>query len=191
MKKTLFALLAFIFMLAAGAGAKGEKMKVLIVYGSFMGSTKEVAEAVKKELEIKNCAVDISPAATASGDISGYSLVILGSAIHGARPHPDILAYVEKNREALKKTNAAVFIVCSTITSANKKTKEKAEHYPEQVAVGFTPFSTAVFGGMIGEPKSGFERFMAKLFLGLENFGDFRDWEKIKAWADGLAELVK
>jgi menaquinone-dependent protoporphyrinogen IX oxidase len=188
MKKTLLALLAFMFIFTTGISAKGEKMKVLIIYGSFMGSTKEVSEAVKKELETKNCSVDISPAASATGDISGYSLVILGSAIHGATPHPDVLAYVGKNREALKKAKTAVFIVCATITSANRKIKEKAEHYPEKIAVGFTPVSTAVFGGVLGEPRNGFERFMAKLFLGLEKFGDFREWPKIKEWA---ASLVK
>ncbi len=185
MKKFLIIILAMA-LFPAGYAKEGKMKKVYLVYGSFMGSTKETAEYMKKTLDKAGCKAEISAASQASGDLSGYDLVILGSAIHGAAPHPDIIAYVQKNREALGKVPVAVFIMCATITSSNQGTREKAGHYPEMVAVGFTPVSTAVFGGMIGEPKSGFERFMAKLFMGIEKFGDFRDWEKIKEWTLSL-----
>jgi menaquinone-dependent protoporphyrinogen IX oxidase len=185
MKKILIAL--FTMLIFASAQAKVEKVKnILIVYGSFKGSTKETVEFMKKELEGKKCKVTISTAAQANDDLSKYDLVILGSAIQGAKPHPDILAYIEKNRDALKKMKTAVFIMCATISSEKKKTRDKAELYPDQVAVGFTPVSKAVFGGMITPPKNRFEKFMAKMFLGIENFGDFRDWGKIKKWVTGL-----
>ncbi len=185
MKKILIALLAlFIF---TSAQAKVEKVKnVLIVYASFKGSTRETAEFMKKELEVKKCNVTISQASQSTDDLSKYNLVILGSAINGAKPHPDILSYVEKNRVALNKVKTAVFIMCATITSEKKKTRDKAELYPDQIAVGFTPVSKIVFGGMITPPKNGFEKFMAKMFLGIEKFGDFRDWEKIRKWVTGL-----
>ncbi len=170
------------------AKAKGEHMKkALIVYGSFMGSTIEVANAVKEELEKAGFAVDARAAGENVPDMSGYSLVVLGSAIHGAAPHPDITAFVAENCGKLKQARTAVFIVCATITSANAKIRAKAEKYPEKVAVCFTPASTAVFGGVLGAPKGGFERFMAGLFLGLKEFGDFRDWVKIRQWAKSLA----
>ena len=181
MKKILIALLALLIL--TSAHAKVEKVKnVLIVFASFKGSTRETAEFMKKELESKKINVTISQASQTNNDLSKFDLIILGSAINGAKPHPDMLAYVEKNRESLKKTKTAVFIMCATITSEKKKTREKAERYPDQVAVGFTPVSKAVFGGMITPPKNRFEKFMASLFLGIEKFGDFRDWEKIKKW---------
>ena len=185
MRKIMFFILAML-LFSAGYAKEMKMEKVYIVYGSFMGSTKETAEFMKKELDKAGCSAQIAPAAQASADISGYDLVILGSAIHGAAPHPDIVAYVERNREALNKVPVAVFIMCATITSSDENTRKKAASYPGKVAVGFKPVSAAVFGGVIGEPKNDLERFMAKLFMGIEKFGDFRDWDKIKAWALSL-----
>ena len=57
------------------AKAKGEHMKkALIVYGSFMGSTIEVANAVKEELEKAGFAVDARAAGENVPDMSGYSV---------------------------------------------------------------------------------------------------------------------
>jgi len=188
MKKIIIALLAI--MIYAGVQAKDTNVKnVLIVYASFMGSTQETAEFMAKELKALKHNVKVVSASAAAEDISKYDLLILGSAIHGGTPHPDMTKYVADNYTALTKAKAAVFIQCATITSAKEYTREKAKHYPEKVAIGFTPVSTAVFGGVVAEPKSGFEKFMGKLFLGLEKYGDFRNWEEIKKWTSGLISL--
>jgi menaquinone-dependent protoporphyrinogen IX oxidase len=185
MKKILSAIL--VLTVFSGVQAKAEKMKnILIVYASFKGSTLETAEFMKKELEGKKCNVTISSAGLSKDDISEFDLIILGSAIQGAKIHPDMTSYIDKNREALKKKKTAVFIMCATITSEKKKTREKAELYPDQVATGFTPVSKIVFGGMITPPKNRFEKFMAGWFLGIEKFGDFRNWDKIRKWVTGL-----
>jgi len=188
MKKIIIALLAF--MIFAGAQAKDANVKnILIVYASFMGSTQETAEFMAKELKALKHNVKAVPAAAAAEDISKYDLLILGSAIHGGAPHPDMTKYVADNYIALTKTKAAVFIQCATITSSSAVTREKAKRYPQKVAIGFTPVSTAVFGGVVAEPKSGFEKFMGKMFLGLEKYGDFRNCEEIKKWTVGLINL--
>ena len=60
--------------------AKENKMgNILIVYGSFNGSTKEVAEKMKSILETENYSVDIMPPANKKIDISKFDLIILGS----------------------------------------------------------------------------------------------------------------
>lgn len=173
-------ILASPFIYAKETGMKN----ALIVYGSFMGSTKEVAERIKATLETRKYTVDIAPAASATGAINGYDLVVLGSAIHGATPHPDVLAYVEKNKTALQKARTAVFIVCITITSNKADKREAASHYPEKVAIGFTPVSTAVFGGICGD-AGWFGNLMGELILGVKT-GDYRDWKKIEEWAISL-----
>jgi menaquinone-dependent protoporphyrinogen oxidase len=187
MKKLILAL--FAIMIFTAAQAKDANVKnILIVYGSFMGSTQETAEFMAKELKTLKHNVKVLPASAAAEDISKYDLLILGSAIHGGAPHPDMTKYVADNYTALTKAKAAVFIQCATITSAKEYAREKAKRYPEKVAIGFTPVSTAVFGGVVTEPKNGFEKFMGKLILGLEKYGDFRNWEEIKAWTISLMQ---
>lgn len=188
MKKIIIALLAM--MLLTAAQAKDANMKnILIVYASFMGSTQETAEFMAKELKALKHNVKVTPAAAAAEDISKYDLLILGSAIHGGAPHPDMVKFAADNYTALTKAKTAVFIQCATITSSSAVTREKAKQYPKKVAIGFTPVSTAVFGGVVAEPKSKFEKFMGKMFLGLEKYGDFRNWEEIKKWTVGLINL--
>lgn len=188
MKKIIIAL--FALMIFAAAQAKDTNVKnVLIVYASFMGSTQETAEFMEKELKALKHNVKVISASAAAEDLSKYDLLILGSAIHGGAPHPDMTKYVADNYTALTKAKAAVFIQCATITSAKEYTREKAKRYPQKVAIGFTPVSTAVFGGVVTEPKNGFEKFMGKLILGLEKYGDFRNWEEIKKWTVELTEL--
>ncbi|MBN2754647.1 MAG: flavodoxin domain-containing protein [Candidatus Goldbacteria bacterium] len=188
MKKIIMMLLGI--MIFSAAQAKDANVKnILIVYGSFMGSTQETAEFMAKELKALKHNVKTVPAASAAEDISKYDLLILGSAIHGGAPHPDMTKYVADNYTALTKAKAAVFIQCATITSAKEYTREKAKRYPQKVAIGFTPVSTAVFGGLVTEPKNGFEKFMGKLILGLEKYGDFRNWDEIKKWTLSLVEL--
>ena len=118
-------------------------------------------------------------------DMSKYALVVIGSAIHGAQPHPSAVEFVNANREALGKKNTAVFIVCITITSSKQDLREKASHYPELLSAGFKPVSTAVFAGKAND-AGWFANKMGEWILGIK-IGDFRDWAGIKAWAEELA----
>ena len=184
MKKTL--LLLLFILLAQIMFAKETHMKnALVVYASFMGSTKEVAAKIKETLEDKGCKVDVMAAENKAVDLSKYGLVVIGSAIHGAQPHPDVVEFVNMNREALNKKPTAVFIVCITITSSKQDLREKAGHYPELIAVGFKPVSTAVFGGKAND-GGWFGNMMGEWIMGIKT-GDFRDWEKIETWAGEIA----
>jgi menaquinone-dependent protoporphyrinogen oxidase len=162
---------------------------VLIVYGSFLGSTKEIAEKLKTTLENKKISVDIMAAENKKEELAGYDMIIIGSAIHGAQPHPAVIGFIEKNRDALKLKRTAVFIVCITITSDKPDKKEAASRYPDKVAIGFTPVSTAVFAGTARD-AGWFGNWMGKMILGIKP-GDYRDWKKIEEWTVSLVENIK
>jgi menaquinone-dependent protoporphyrinogen IX oxidase len=159
--------------------------KILIVYASFKGATMEIAQKMKVILEVNNCAVDIEPAANHVRDLSDYDLVILGCAIHGDTPHPAMIEFVQANSGGLKMKETAIYMVCITITSTKAGKRENAAHYPEKISLGFTPYRTAVFGGIAGD-AGWFGNLMAKLILGVRP-GDFRDWKKIENWTLSLA----
>ena len=180
--------LFLVFLLSGQISANEGKMKnVLIVYGSFSGSTKEVAEKMKSTLEKNKLRVDAMAADANKMDLKKYDLVIIGSAIRGDTPHEKVLGFVKANKEELEKKKVALFIVCITITSKYDEKRKNAEKYPGKIAGGLTPVSTAVFAG--NAPSSGwFANIMGNLFLGIKP-GDFRDWDKINEWVISLLKL--
>jgi menaquinone-dependent protoporphyrinogen oxidase len=183
--------LALMMLFAAqSAIAKDGAMKnVLMVHGSFAGSTVEIAERLAAGLRTNGCIAAAAPATDKAVDLAGYDLVVIGAAIRGGRPHPAVGRFIEANRVALGSKQVAVFAVCITIASTMESKRKAARVYPDLVANGAPPVSKVVFAG--NAPSSGwFGNTMGKPTLGIAP-GDYRDWPKIDAWARSLAELPR
>jgi len=178
-------LLVSMVLLAAGAAdAKEADVKsALIVYGSYAGSTAEIADSMKVALGRTGVTAYTIPASGLTVDPSPYDLVVIGSAIHGGRPHPKVGEFIAANRAELGRKKVAVFAACITITSVKEDRRRAAQAYPGLVAHGLSPVSTAVFAGK-APPSGWFGNLMGKLVLGITP-GDYRDWKKAEDW--GLA----
>lgn len=180
--KIKYILLTLALMINLSTLQSNEKNKnILIVYGSFSGSTKEIVDSMKTYLAASSAVVDIMPAEKNKIDVSKYDMIVIGSAIHGNAPHPKILEFINMNRDELSKKKVAIFIVCGTITSTKKSKRDNALTYPDKVAKGLKPVSKTVFAGYLAPSKNKFEAFMGKTLLGVVS-GDYRDWGKIKKW---------
>jgi menaquinone-dependent protoporphyrinogen oxidase len=184
-------LLAAAILLAVQlSGAKDVHVKnALIVYGSYAGSTAEIADSMKAALGRAGVTAYAIPASGLTVDLSPYDLVVIGSAIHGARPHPKVGEFIAANRTELERKKLAVFAVSIMITSVREGARKAAEAYPDKVAHGLAPISTAVFAGK-APPSNWFGSLMGKLILGITP-GDYRDWKKIEAWAVSLPGLAE
>jgi menaquinone-dependent protoporphyrinogen oxidase len=66
------------------SGEDNMEKKVLVAYASKCGSTGETAKAVAEEIAARGKSVDVRPAENVK-DISGYSAVVLGSAVRFGR----------------------------------------------------------------------------------------------------------
>ncbi|MFA4839960.1 MAG: flavodoxin domain-containing protein [Candidatus Neomarinimicrobiota bacterium] len=161
---------------------------ILIVYGSYSGSTAEIATKMKTTLDNLNCKTVLMPASAVQTDLTQYDLIVIGSAIHGDRPHENVIKFIDVNRSALSKKKVTVFAVCSTITSTNEKRKAHALTYPDKIANGLKPVDKAVFGGKI-PPAGWLGNLMGKMILGVTP-GDYRNWNKISVWATSLVKIV-
>jgi len=158
---------------------------ILIVYGTYAGSTAEVASAIKTTLGNLTCQVDLRPASADVIDLNPYDLIIIGSAIHGGRPHETVSRFIALNGDSLSQKPIAVFTVCATITSSIEKRRTHALTYPATVAGSLQPVATAIFGGIAGS-SGRFVNWLGKQIMGVTP-GDYRDWEQIRAWATRLA----
>lgn len=163
---------------------------VLIVYSSFSGSTKEIVDSMKAYISNNLTIVDAFPAMKEKKELSKYDLIIIGSAIRGNAPHPQILEFIDVNRVELNSKKIAVFAVCGTITSTKRKKRENALTYPDKVSHGLNVYKKEVFAGNMPSSGKKSDDFMAKLFLGIVT-GDFRDWAKIKEWSSEIIRETK
>ena len=181
MRKQIILTLSIILLMNISLFSQNTKKKILIAYGSFSGSTKEIVDSMETHLTNNSFKVDILSAEKNKIDLSEYDFILIGSAIHGNAPHPKILEFIDINRVELNSKEIAVFVVCGTITSSKKSKRENALTYPNKVAYGLKSIDEVVFAGNMPSNGKKFEDFMCKLFLGFVP-GDYRNWGKIKEW---------
>ena len=164
--------------------------KILVAYASKCGSTGEVAEAIGQVLCDAGAVVDVRLAQNVT-DVSPYRAVIVGSAIRSSKWLPEAVEFVEMHRETLSRVPVAYFLTSLTTVQDTEETRRVAvaclDPVREQVPQ-VQPVDVGIFAGKLDFGKL---PFMYRLVWpltpgGSVGAGDYRDWEAIRAWADGL-----
>lgn len=159
-------------------------MNVLIAYAGWLGSTKEIADDIGRTLVAQEGTVDVRPAQQVAS-LQGYDAVVLGAAVRYGKLHPDMTAFVERQRAELAQLPAACFVVCGFAASPAEDKQREAAAYLEPLRAALAPVSTAVFAGAsLRERTPLLERLM--LWWVSAPYGDFRDWNAIRTWAASL-----
>lgn len=166
-------------------------MNVLVSYASRMGSTREIAERIASKLREGGLEVT-TEAAERTGDIAGYDAFVVGSGVYAGHWLEEATDFVWRNRTILAERPVWLFssgpVGTSATTHAPTDPKEIAE-----VVGAIDPRGIVVFAGALDRhllDESGLgraERFVAKRFV---PEGDFRDWDKIEAWAGDIARAL-
>jgi menaquinone-dependent protoporphyrinogen oxidase len=161
--------------------------RVLVGYATRNGATVGVAEAIGRTLESRGFDVDVRPFAEHPIP-SDYDFAVLGSAINGGRWLPEALSYVEANEEALRAMPTATFCVHAMNCGDTEKKSLKRRAYIDEVRARIAPAAEGYFAGVgpLSGATSVFAGWAFRAFGG-DVEGDGRDWEKIDAWAQGLA----
>jgi menaquinone-dependent protoporphyrinogen oxidase len=168
--------------------------KILVTYASRTGTTAEVAEAIGKTLAENGAQVDVLAMKDVK-DLTPYRAVVAGSAIRGSKWLPEGLQFIEANRAALSQKPFAEFTVCITIAMSNSEQYRQAvAKWVEPVRNQVKPVSEGFFAGRLDFTKLPFnwDTLMLRLTVALGIFprGDRRDWNAIRAWAEGLKPLL-
>ncbi len=182
--------------------------RILVVYASRTGSTKEVAGEIARQMssapgkgeEIRAEAHALpmgGPGGTANSagaetpappDPRDWDAVVVGAPVNGMRWLPEALSFVERNRAALASRPTAYFLLSVALTGKGLFTKkvrsclDPASALAKPVALGF-------FGGYMSAQPPAVLRF----FFGLrkDQPKDGRDWEAIGRWARETADAFR
>ena len=193
--------------------------KVLVVYATRHGSTKETAEGVAEELRAAGAEVELCEASSAPAP-DGYDAVVVGAPMIMGW-HKEARRYVRKHRDALARVPFALFVAAASLTedglsevrtvpvakdpwlvkqpgdAAKLRRKERyalPSHYLGDIldaCAPARPCTAAFFAGCLDlTTMNVFEKLFVLLVVGATP-GDSRHDDFVREWASGLPELLR
>jgi menaquinone-dependent protoporphyrinogen oxidase len=162
-------------------------MSVLVVVASRHGATRGIAEAIGCRLSEHGVDAIVANADEAE-EVTGYDAVVIGSAVYMGKWQEAARGFVDEHVGALAVLPVWLFS-SGPIGDPPKPSPEDAVDVRKIVALTGAR-DHRVFGGELVKNRLTFaERAVVGAFHAPE--GDFRNWDEIAAWADGIAEAVQ
>lgn len=155
--------------------------RVLVVFASRHGSTREIAEAIGDVLRDADLSVDVLPMGEVVS-LARYDAVVIGSAVYVGRWLADARAFVERRIMELSRRPVWLFSSGPVDESANGADVPPVRSVAA-VAQRLAARGHATFGGRVGPDMTGpSERWVLR--------GDWRDFGAIRRWATGIADEI-
>jgi menaquinone-dependent protoporphyrinogen oxidase len=167
-------------------------MSVLVVWASRLGSTREIAERIAGRLAEDGLEAR-AESATDAKIRPDDEAVVIGSAIYAGRWLAPGLEFARRNLPPLARRPVWLF----SVGPVGHRAVNAAPIEPKDVVElerMFSPREHRVFAGALDRSEihdadfSRVERFVGRHFV---PEGDFRDWDAIDHWADGIATWLK
>jgi menaquinone-dependent protoporphyrinogen oxidase len=160
---------------------------VLVAHSGRHGGTRQIAEVIARELRETGLTVDVRDAADVA-TVDGYAAVVVGSALYYHRWRPDAVRLLEHHARDL--AERPVWLFHSGPCGPGAATHQVS--LPANVALLAARIDaerTATFGGRL-DPAT-VRGLIPRLMASGHRAGDFRDWDRIKAWARDVGRRVR
>ena len=174
-----------IYLIENSYGDKGMPNSILVVYGTWAGSTAEVADFIGKILAEGGYRVDVKPVESVKSP-AGYHAVIIGSAIRAGKVKPEVMDFVKSHKSELQKIPTAYFVVCMTMKDDTPDNRKTVNAYLDPLRGQVKPVDEGLFADKMDYSRLGFFARIAVQYFVKVPEGDFRNWNGIKAWAQAL-----
>lgn len=159
--------------------------KILVGYATKYGSTQEVASAIANVLGDNGGEVILLDLKNVQS-VDEFQAVILGAPFYMFKWLKPAHDFLNRFQQQLKTIPVAIFALGPTDAL---ETPEKNPDIFEQLEKTLqaypwlTPVDQKLFGGKFDPSKL---KFPMRMFMGKMPASDIRNWEEIKAWAEGL-----
>jgi menaquinone-dependent protoporphyrinogen oxidase len=169
-------------------------MSVLVVYASHYGATKGIADRIATKLREESLEVDLKSAEDDFADLeeSSYDAFVVGSAIHAGRWIGQAVDFVHDNADVLAHRPVWLFSSGPIGDKAAGQPQPDPKQIPELRRI-LDVRDHVVFGGAFDPATADMSRanWLEKQFSHVFPVGDWRDWEKIEAWATAIAHELQ
>lgn len=163
-------------------------MTVLVAYGSIGGGTGEIAGWVADELRAAGLRVHLAPAGEVT-DVTPYAALVLGSAVYATGWHADARRFAHLFTGRFADRPAWLFSSGPLDTSADEGPLPPGHHAEEALRV-LPACEHVTFGGRMTSEAHGWLGHLARRLAREGHAGDFRNPDRVRAWARGIAAQI-
>ncbi|MFQ1022849.1 menaquinone-dependent protoporphyrinogen IX dehydrogenase [Avibacterium paragallinarum] len=169
-------------------------MKILILYSSYDGQSKKIAEVLGTVLQAQVEALDDNLSLTE------FDCIVIGASIRYGHFNKRLYKFIEKHTALLNQKRTAFFGVNLTARKAGKDTPETNVYVRKFLQrIHWQPTLSAVFAGALLYPRYGwFDRMMIRFIMKLTGGEtdtskeiEYTDWKKVADFASQISAVQK
>jgi menaquinone-dependent protoporphyrinogen oxidase len=161
--------------------------KFLVAYATKHGSTAEIADAVGAALREEGHLAEVMPVINVT-NTAQFDAIVIGTPIYTGKILKETVRFVQTHQMALHTKPVFVFVVGQSLKDPDTGAVAKADAALGPVRDLINVRETGYFGGKIDRANLPVIGFFVKRGVKVQ---DYRDWDRIRTWAKGLAIKVK
>ena len=170
-------------------------MKILILYSSTDGQTKNISCKIQEILSYKND-VELFPIeGSIDLDLRSFSKIIIGASIRYGKHKPEVYNFIKMNKQILNETKNAFFSVNVVARKKEKNTPQTNPYIKKFLKISnWKPDIIDVFAGKVDYPSYGFfDKYIIRFIMfmtsgptDITKSYEFTDWIKVENFAKKL-----
>ena len=173
--------------------------RILLLYSSFYGHTRKVAEFIQADAATRGDVVDVRPLSQGAADAAAFDAVVVGSSIRHGKHHAEVVEFVRAQHAMLQSRPGAFFSVSLVARKPTRQTPETNQYVREfLVRSPWKPQLIGIFAGVLDYQRyRTFDRYAIRLIMtltrgptDLHTNVEFTDWDKVREFSRGLSALA-